>query len=134
MVLLSPQQQIEFAENLSADEIERDEIKLPKEGEPHWLIGGVRAQHYCAVRVTLDGRDIAAIYYHVTDQRELSINGIISHTREDVTRAIAAACEVLCRNLKAQAILAETRRSGMIKRLVDFGYQPIGVVLKKEIA
>jgi hypothetical protein len=133
MNLLAGEALIAFAENLLPAEVALDEARLPPERAEHWLQTGVARGNFKASRVLYDGAEVGVIYWHLTDQRDLYVNGIVSHAAWDCSSILSSAVDKLGRLHDARDILVDTKRPGMARKLMRRGYEPTGIALRKPV-
>lgn len=100
-----------------------------------WLLHGVKEGLYETAEVQQDGETIAYLFFSVgpVHDRVYCINAIRSLVRRDIMAAIYLAAIEHAKRRGCYAIEMTTRRAGLCEKSKKFGFEGVGVVLRKKI-
>jgi hypothetical protein len=95
-----------------------------------WIDDGLQAGHYHASTVTVDGAEKYLLVYHVTDQAGLNVNAAAQLAPGGNFAALVAGMKLLARSLACKSVEGITMRAGVLKKLLEHGFQPGGVMVR----
>ena len=96
-----------------------------------WLQAGLNEGHYRAETVKVAGVDRFLIIFHVNQQRVLFINAAAQLTRDfSDFGALSDGMIALAKKYACRAVEGMTLRAGVLKKLLEHGFTPIGVTVQ----
>lgn len=139
MKTISANDALKLLEGVEAGLIAQDEAKLPPpddfKASEHWLNWGVATGKLNATTVTLAGAIIATVYYYVTvrPERVLVIAAARSYAEHDIAVELHQAVDKIASNNDCPFVEMHTRRPGMLRKCLPFGWKVSCVVMKRRI-
>jgi hypothetical protein len=99
-----------------------------------WIKTGIEAGFYQAWNVHVAGSARYLVVYHITDQRTLFVNSAAQLTAEpgdfgDLVSGMIA----LAKHHACSAVEGVTLRAGVLKKLLQSGFEPVGVTVSLAI-
>ena len=119
----------------NADQIGRASWLFGKtfDGDTSWVSDGIARKNYAADIVKISGVDRYIIIHHVNEQKVLTVNAVAQLSGETNFEALIESLVFLARKFKCRAIEGITQRRGLIKKCLEFGFKPGGVMLQKNL-
>jgi len=96
-----------------------------------WVSDGIKLGHYKAETVTVGGTARFLLIFHVNQQRVLFINAAAQLTRDfSDFGALSDGMIALAKKYACRAVEGMTLRAGVLKKLLENGFTPIGVTVQ----
>jgi hypothetical protein len=120
----------------TAAQIEAGAALLGKatEADVAWVETGLSAGQYQAAAVTVENRPRFLLVFHVNEQKVLFINAAVQLAKDYCDfEVLVDSMVAIARDQGCRAIEAMTLRAGLLKKVMQHGFVPIGVSFQKTL-